>query len=166
VSERSDSDALVALLAAQELSLVCQSRATAPLSGVDPAARALLARVEGQNRAHAIATRAALRRRGGRPAPAPRSDVAVNAELARHLIPGRLAALRGAGDALTLLVDVERAAIGAAYVAMSQISDGGLALLVAQMMACDAQHEALLEQARHPGAVAAAIPYGVVEGIA
>jgi hypothetical protein len=166
MSADADADVLVALLAAQQLSLICQSRATTPLRGANPATRALLARVEDQNRAHAAATGAALRRRGARPAPVPRSDAAVNTELDRHLIPGRLGALRGVDDALTLLVDVERAVIGAAYVALSQISEGGLALLVAQMMACDAQHEALLEQARHPGAVAAAIPYGVVEGIA
>jgi hypothetical protein len=161
-----DRDALVPVLAAQQLSLACESRVTAMLAAQPPSTRTLLGRVRDQEQAHVTATRAALRQLGARPSPPPGSDAAIDAELARHRIPGRPGRLRGAGAALALLVDVERAAIGAAYVALSQLHDGSLAVLVAQMMASDAQHEALLDEARHPGAVAAAIPYGVVEGIA
>ncbi len=166
MSTDGDRDALTPLLAAQQLSLACELRVTAVLAGRPSAVRRLVGEVRAQEQAHVTSTRAALRRLGGRPAPAPSGDGALDAELARHRIPGRPGRLRGPGDALTLLVDVERAAIGAAYVALSQIHDGRLAVLVAQMMASDAQHEALLEEARHPGAIAAAIPYGVVEGIA
>jgi hypothetical protein len=161
-----DGDALAPLLAAQQLSTACDSRVTRMLAGQPASTRRLVGRVHVQEQAHVTATRAALRHLGARPSPAPGTDAEIDAELARHRIPGRPGHLRGPGDALALLVDVERAAIGAAYVALSQIHDGRLAVLVAQMMASDAQHEALLDEARHPGAVAAAIPYGVVEGIA
>jgi hypothetical protein len=143
-----DRDALVPVLAAQQLSLACESRVTAMLAAQPPSTRTLLGRVRDQEQAHVTATRAALRQLGARPSPPPGSDAAIDAELARHRIPGRPGRLR------------------AAYVALSQLHDGSLAVLVAQMMASDAQHEALLDEARHPGAVAAAIPYGVVEGIA
>ena len=165
MSAAGDRDALTPLLAAQQLSLACESRVTAALAGAPASTRTLTGQVRDQDQAHVRATRDALRRLGARRSPPPGSDAAIDAELARHLIPGRPGRLRGPGDALGLLVDVERVAIGAAYVALSQIHDGSLAVLVAQMMASDAQHEALLEEARHPGAIAAAIPYGVVEGI-
>jgi hypothetical protein len=161
-----DRNALAPLLAAQQLSVACESRVTAVLAGQPASTRTLVGRVHEQEQVHVAATRRGLRRLGARPSPPPGTDAAIDAELARHRIPGRCGHLRGPGDALALLVDAERAAIGAAYVALSEIHDGRLAVLVAQMMASDAQHEALLDEARHPGAIAAAIPYGVVEGIA
>ena len=164
---RADGAALRRLLAAQQLALACDEGvlAASVLARAPAPARALVVTVRAQDAAHVSATRQALVRRGGRVTMPPSGSAEIDAHLARHLVPGRLSALRGPRDALQLLVDSERVSIGAAYVALGAIRDGALATLVAQMMASDAQHEGLLAEQVHPGDIAGAIPFGVVEGV-
>ena len=127
--------------------------------------RAVVTRLRGQERAHVTALRGAVDRHGGRAPGPPASLAEANRDLARRQVSGRLGQLRGSGDALNLLLAVERVAVGAYYVALMNLSDGSLARLLAAMMANDAQHEALLHEQLHPGDIAGAIPYGTVQGV-
>jgi hypothetical protein len=123
-------------------------------------ARALVGTLRGHARAHVAALRAAGARGGAVLSPGPALDRA----LARARITGRPGQLRGERDALNLLLDVERIAIGAAYVALGVVTDPAASLLLAQLMASGAQHETLLHEALHPGDVTGAIRYGIVQG--
>jgi fermentation-respiration switch protein FrsA (DUF1100 family) len=116
-------------------------------------------------RDHAVAHVAALRGAGARGgisvlSPGPALDRA----LVQQRITGRPGRLRGERDALNLLLDVERIAIGAAYVALGTVTDPDVSLLLAQLMASGAQHEAVLHEALHPGDIVGAIRYGIVQG--
>jgi hypothetical protein len=162
-----DARALSDVLAAQELSLACYGQVIgAPaIAGAGPATARLLGLLRGQERDHVSATRAALRERGGHPPAPPTGVAAIDRALATHRIGGRPGQLRGPRDALGLLLAVERIAIGAAYTALATVREPTVSLLLAQMMASDAQHAALVQERAHPGAIAQAIAYGVVQGL-
>jgi hypothetical protein len=103
-------------------------------------------------------------RHAGAPSPPPSIAVA-NRYLARRNVGGRLGHLRGAKDALFLLLSLERVAIGAYFVALREMGDPGLIVLAAQIMASDAQHEAMLSELLNPGMIPAAVPDGLVQGV-
>jgi hypothetical protein len=170
-ADAADARALAPVLAAQELSLACYDAVLgAPsLRGAGPVTLRLLATIRRQEHAHVAATRSALERltdaATGRP-PAPGAgDAALDRALAAHRIGARPGQLRGPHDALGLLLAVERVATGAAYTALASVRDPGVSWLLAQAMASDAQHSALVHERAHPGDVADAIAYGVVQGL-
>ncbi len=117
-----------------------------------------------QERAHAAALAAAVHARGGQTTPGPRSVATANAALRRHRIRGRLGQLHGPEGALELLIETERVGIGSCYVAVPRLTGPSAITLVAQIMASDAQHEALLSFQRHALNLAAATQYGLVSG--
>lgn len=130
-----------------------------------PPAHAVVLELRAHATAHVAALRGALRRRGGSAPAGPADVAAADRDLARRQVSGRLARLRGPRDALNLLLALERVAVGAYFVALAEVSEPALSVLLAQMMASDAQHEAILHEQLHPGDIARAIPYGLVGGV-
>ena len=55
--------------------------------------------------------------------------------------------------------------IGAYFVALIKLEDPALITLAAQIMANDAQHEAMLGEILKPGNTGVAVPYGLVQGV-
>lgn len=119
-------------------------------------------------RAHAEAHVAALRVRltalgGVAPSP-PASVAAADRYLAHRRISERLGQLRGAGDGLRLLLDIERVTVGAYFVALIKLEDPTLIRLAAEIMANGAQHEVMLTELLDHDDVPQAVPYGLVQG--
>jgi hypothetical protein len=154
-----DVAALAAPLRTQLLALACDEAVLAGSSSPAGAARTLVLTLRDHARAHVGALRAAGARGG-----TPPSGASLERALARQEIPGRPGHLRGERDGLNLLLDVERVAIGAAYLALGAVHAPPTSTLLAQLMASGAQHEAALHEALHPGDVAGAIRYGIVQG--
>jgi Ferritin-like domain len=157
-----DGSEAIALAAAQRTQLLALACDEAVLAGpLLPAgtARTLVETLRDHARAHVAALRAAGARAG-----APPSGAALERALAGQRIPGRPGHLRGERDALNLLLDVERVAIGAAYLALGTVHAPRTSTLLAQLMASGAQHEAALHEALHPGDIAGAVRYGIVQG--
>ena len=120
-------------------------------------------------RAHEQAHIRALTRQltalGGVPPSPPASTASADKDLAHRKIKGRLGQLRGAHDALQLLVAVERVVVGAYFVALIKLDDASLITLLTQIMANDAQHEAIIGELMYPGDAQKAVPYGLVQGV-
>jgi hypothetical protein len=157
---RGDTAALAAPLRTQLLALACTQAVLEGQSVPTGERRVLVRTLRDHARVHAAALEAAAAVGGGFYPPGPKLD----RELARERISGRPGHLRGERDALNLLLDVERIAIGAAYVALGTVGDPATCTLLAQLMASGAQHEAVLHEALHPGDVTGAIRYGIVQG--
>jgi hypothetical protein len=130
-----------------------------------PSAYPAVAQLRSHEQAHVDALHGQLTARHAL-APSPPPSIAVaNRHLARRNIGGRLGHLRGAKDALFLLLSLERVAIGAYFVALREMGDPGLVVLAAQIMASDAQHEAVISEFLNPGMIPAAVPDGLVQGV-
>jgi hypothetical protein len=98
-------------------------------------------------------------------APSPPANVtAADRDLARRSVTGRLGQLQGSHDALDLLLEVERVVVGAYFVALTKLEDPQLITLAAQIMATDAQHEAIIGELLFPGDAQKAVPYALVQG--
>jgi hypothetical protein len=124
-----------------------------------------MAPLRDHEQAHVAALRARLRARGTAVPSPPPSIAAANRDLARRQVRGRLGQLQGADDALHLLLALERVAVGAYFVALREMGDPQLIVLVTQIMASDAQHEAIIGEQLHPGDIPSAVPYGLVQGV-
>jgi Ferritin-like domain len=130
-----------------------------------PGARAAMTQLRSHEEAHVAALGAQLSARSApRPSPPP-SVATANRYLARRKVRGRLGQLQGPDDALRLLLALERVAVGAYFVALREIGDPRLIVLAAQIMASDAQHEAIIGEQLNPGDIANAVPYGLVQGV-
>jgi hypothetical protein len=134
-------------------------------SVLGPSARRAMSQLRAHEQAHVGALGDRLRARGaGRPPPPPSVAVA-NRYLARRRVRGRLGQLQGADDALYLLLALERVTVGAYFVALRAMREPELTVLAAQIMACDAQHEAIIGEQLYPGDIPSAVPYGLVQGV-
>ena len=122
-------------------------------------------RLAAHDRAHVAALRTAVRSAGGQIAAGPASAADANRALAQSGAGGRLGQLQGPDDALNLLLTLERLAVGACYAALIGLREPAHSRLTASIMASGAQHEALLHELMHPGDVAGAIQYGLVQGL-
>ena len=160
----SDSDRLRRLLSVELLMLYCYQQVLATQM-LKRRARRLLAPLPGQERAHVRALSERLTRLGASAPIAPGSVAQADRDLARRKVTGRLGQLQGHKDALRLLLSVEQVLVGAYFVALTKLQDPRLIELAAQIMASDAQHEALLGEALYPGDAQRAVPYGLVQGI-
>jgi hypothetical protein len=159
-----DADRLRRLLSVELLMLYCYEQILAgPL--LRPRARRLLSPLVGHEEAHVRALSAQLTALGGNPPSPPRSIRVANHDLARRGVGGRLGQLTGGRDALFLLLAVEQVVVGAYFVALTKLGDPRLITLAAQIMASDAQHEALIGEAIHPGDTQKAVPSGLVQGM-
>jgi hypothetical protein len=129
-----------------------------------PAVRAL-APLRAHEEAHVRALRARLRQLGGTDPQPPRSVAQANRDLAHRTVTERIGQLRGDKDALRLLLSVEKVVVGAYFVALTTLQDRSLITLVAEMMASDAQHEAVIGELLYDGDATKAVPSGLVQGV-
>jgi hypothetical protein len=159
-----DTDRLRRLISVELLMLYCYQHVLAgPL--LRPRAHRLMLPLRGQEQAHIHVLSSRLAALGGTPPVGPASVKEADRDLARRGVGGRLNQLQGERDALFLLLAVEQVVVGAYFVALTKLNDPHLVVLAAQIMANDAQHEALVGDALHPGEAQEAVPYGLVQGI-
>lgn len=128
-------------------------------------ARRALAPLRANEEVHVRALHAHLAALGGVAPEPPDSVSRADKDLAHRDVSGRLGQLKGAKDALRLLLAVERVTVGAYYVALIRLEDPTLITLAAEIMANDAQHEALIGELLYDGKAAQAVPYGLVQGV-
>jgi Ferritin-like domain len=164
LSSQPDTDRLRRLLSV-ELLLLFSYQSILDSSVLAPRARRALAPLRAHEEAHIRVLRFQLDARGGTAPPPPASIAAADHDLARRNVAGRLGQLRGARDALQLLLALERVTVGAYFVALTKLQDRQLIVLACEIMANDAQHEAILGEQLHPGDAANAVPYGLVQGV-
>jgi hypothetical protein len=160
---QSDADRLRRLISVEMLILYCYERILqGPL--LDPRARRLIEPLPAHETAHIHALTVRLAALGGTPPDPPASDKQADRDLGRRGVVGRLGQLNGEHDALHLLLAVEEVVVGAYFVALTKLADPRLVTLAAQIMASDAQHEALVGEALYPGDAQKAVPSGLVQG--
>jgi hypothetical protein len=129
-----------------------------------PHAKQVLGPLRGHEEAHVRVLTTELTVLGGL-APSPPANVeAADRDLARRSVTGRLGQLQGSHDAFDLLLEVERVVVGAYFVALTKLQDPQLITLAAQIMATDAQHEAIIGELLFPGNAQKAVPYALVQG--
>jgi Ferritin-like domain len=115
--------------------------------------------------AHAAALLPELHQLGLDSPVAPASLQDVDQALAARHIDRRIEDLHTERDCLDLLLNVEGVAEGAYYSAMSKLQRPRLQRLAAELLASEAQHEAMLGLLRAPKDFDRAAPYAFVEGI-
>jgi hypothetical protein len=118
----------------------------------------------GHEQSHVQALTRMLQRLGGPLPSAPPNVATADRRLAHRGVDERLGQLTGSGDAVRLLLDVERVVTGAYFVALLKLEDTALIRLAAQIMGSEAQHEALIGELLNHGDAQRAVPYGLVQG--
>ena len=159
-----DVDRLERLIDIEQLLLYCYDAIL--LSRVSgPRMHHALRPLRAQEVAHIAALTHQLRLRGGTPPPPPTSAEVANHRLGHRKIGGRLGQLKGAKDALRLLLTLEQTAVGAYYVALTMLDDQPLIKLLCSIMANDAQHQTMINLQLNRGNAAISVPYGLVAGL-
>jgi hypothetical protein len=128
-------------------------------------AQRTLAPFPGHEQAHIAALRGRLTARGGAVPAGPDSVATANRHLANRGVGGRLGQLKGDRDALYLLLTLEQVTIGAYFVALTKLRDAELIQLACQIMANEAQHDAMIGLTLPKGTPSSAVPYGLVQGL-
>jgi hypothetical protein len=128
-------------------------------------ARSTLAPFLAHEEAHASALQQRLRAAGGAIPAGPAGVQEANHDLAHRKIGGRLGQLKGDPDALRLLLTLEQVTIGAYFVALTKLQDADLITLVCEIMANDAQHDAVIGLLMPKATLGSAAPYGLVQGL-
>jgi Ferritin-like domain len=132
---------------------------------LDSRTRRRLSPFADHERAHIAALETHLKARGGVAPSGPDSTKTANRYLANRNVAGRLGQLKGSQDALNLLLRLEQVTIGAYFVALIEVDDTKLISLVCQIMANEAQHDAVIGLSMPKGTPARAVPYGLVQGL-
>jgi Ferritin-like domain len=117
-----------------------------------------------QEHVHARLLRRELVARGGRAAPAVEGTDALDRVLISLKVSGSLKQLHSEHDCVHLLLELETAAEGAYFKAISQLHDVRLAHLAAQILGSEAQHQTAVSEARRPGNAWQAAPSAFVKG--
>jgi hypothetical protein len=128
-------------------------------------ARRTLTPFVAHEQAHIAALAKQLTAVGGSVPPGPADVETANRDLAHRKVGGRLGQLRGDLDAVRLLLTLEQVTIGAYFVALMNLQDTSLIELACQIMANEAQHDAMLGLLLPPNKPANAVPYGLVQGL-
>jgi Ferritin-like domain len=160
----SETQRLQRLIGLELLLLYCY-RHVLDSSILKPGARRTLTPFVGHEQAHIDALETHLKARGGAVPAGPDSVKTANRYLAHRDIAGRLGQLKGSRDALNLLLRVEQTMIGAYFVALINVDDTELISLVCQIMANEAQHDAMIGLSMPKGTPGKAAPYGLVQGL-
>ena len=160
----SETDRLQRLIRLELLLLYCY-RHVLGSSILGPRAHRTLAPFEGHEQAHVDALETQLKARGGAVPPGPDSVKTANRYLAHRGVGGRLGQLKGSRDALYLLLTLEQVTIGAYFVALTKLNDSHLITLACQIMANEAQHDAMIGLSLPKSTPGSAVPYGLVQGI-
>jgi hypothetical protein len=160
---RSDAALLARIAAIEQLIAFAYDHviAAVPLSG---RAAATLREFSSHEHAHVSTISRALANLGSTPPVAPTSVDQVSARLAALHGSGNLASLKREAQALPYLVGVETVAEGIYYSAISKLSDPGLVVLAAGILACEAQHWSTLNDVFSPGDIMRSVPYSTVHG--
>ena len=156
-------DRLRRLLSAELLMLYCYEHVLDSRI-LDPHQRATLAPFQAQEEDHVRALRAQLAALGASAPAGPATVTQVDHDLSHRKVRGRLGQLQGSHDALHLLLAVERVVVGAYFVALTKLADPTLVTLSAQIMANDAQHEAIIGELLYSDNMQQAVPYALVQG--
>jgi hypothetical protein len=119
--------------------------------------------VAGQEQIHARLVQRSLAALGGRVPPALGGTDALDKALTSLKVTGSLKKLRSEHDCVHLLLELETAAEGAYFKAISQLHDVRLAHLAAQILASEAQHQTAVSEARRPGNAWQAAPSAFVK---
>jgi hypothetical protein len=160
----SEAERLQRLIRLELLLLYCY-RYVLGSSILGPRAHRTLAPFVGHEEAHIAALAKRLKARGGTVPTGPESDKTANRYLAHRAISGRLGQLKGERDALYLLLTIEKVMIGAYFVALTTLNDTELITLVCQIMANEAQHDAMIGLSLPKATPGSAVPYGLVQGL-
>jgi hypothetical protein len=152
------------LIGIEQLMLYCYQHVFGS-SILGPRERRAIDPLPAQEESHIQALEVQLAARGGTPLPPPASVAEADRRLAHRKVGGRLGQLQSPHDAIGLLLSVERVAVGAYFVALTKLDERQLIVLIARMMAADAQHEAILGLQLPPYEPAVAVPYGLVQGV-
>jgi hypothetical protein len=160
----SEAERLQRLIRLELLLLYCY-RYVLGSSILGPRAHRTLAPFVGHEEAHIAALESHLEAHGGSVPPGPDSIKTANRYLAHRDIGGRLGQLKGPSDALSLLLTLEQVTIGAYFVALININDTNLISLVCEIMANEAQHDAMIGLSMPKGTPGRAVPYGLVQGL-
>ena len=151
------------LVAIEQLLIVVYRRviATGLLS---PRVHRVARRVLSQENAHARAVTRALHTLGGTPASPLRTTDAIDKALVDVKVAGRVSGLRNEHDCVHLLLDLETAAEGAYFKAISAFQSLTLAQLAVTILASEAEHQTAVSEARRPGDASQAVPTSFVKG--
>jgi hypothetical protein len=160
----SETDRLQRLIGLELLLLYCY-RHVLGSSILGPRARRTLAPFPGHEQAHIDALQTRLKARGGTVPAGPDSIKTANRYLANRGVGGRLGQLKGSRDALYLLLTLEQVTIGAYFVALTKLNDPALISLACQIMANEAQHDAMIGLSLPKSTPGSAVPYGLVQGL-
>ncbi len=159
----SDPELLRELAAIEELLIVVYRRviATGLLS---PRVHRVARRVLTQEVAHARAVTRELRALGGTPARPLRTTDAIDKALSDLKVSGQVTSLHNEHDCVHLLLDLEMAAEGAYFKAISALRSMALTQLAVSILASEAQHQTAVSEARRPGDASQAVPTSFVKG--
>lgn len=160
---KSAPELLAELLAVEQLLIIAYGRAVA--SGLLSArVQGVAERVLAQEGEHERAVARALRAAGGTALRPLHGDGAIDKALHDLKVSGRITALRNEHDCVHLLLEVEMAAEGAYYEAISQFDSLPLTQLAVSILASEAQHQTAISEARRPGDASQSVPTSFVKG--
>ena len=148
-----------------ELLLLYAYRNVLQTSLLGPRTHARLAPFVAHEEAHIVALGARLKAHGGTMPAGPDSVATANGYLKHRKIGGRLGQLKGGPDALRLLLTLEQTTIGAYFVALIHLTDAELIGLVCEIMANEAQHDAMIGLSLPKATMGSAVPYPLVQGL-
>jgi hypothetical protein len=159
----SDPELLRELVAIEQLLIVVYRRviATGLLS---PRVHRIARRVLTQEVAHARAVTRELRALGGTPARPLHTTDTIDKALSDLKVTGQVSGLRNEHDCVHLLLDLEMAAEGAYFNAISALRSMPLTQLAVTILASEAQHQTAVSEARRPGDASQAVPTSFVKG--
>ncbi len=164
-SAAADTHLLQDLLRTERLTIAVVARVLAS-DHLGARGRRLARQVLAAEQVHAGALQQALHAlRAPLPAIGPVPATALDRGLAQRRVGRTVEDLHSEHDCLDLLLSLESIAEGALYAAMSQLADPGHQRLAAELLASEAEHEALLGLLREPKDFDRAAPYAFVEGI-
>ncbi|MGB9184063.1 MAG: ferritin-like domain-containing protein [Solirubrobacteraceae bacterium] len=151
------------LLSVELLLLFCYQHVLGT-SALKPRARQVLTPFLAHEESHVQALTRMLESYGGSLPSGPPNVAAADRRLAHRGVTERLGQLTGSGDAVRLLLDVERVVTGAYFVALLKLEDAALIRLAAQIMGAEAQHAALIAELLDHGDAQQAVPYALIQG--
>jgi hypothetical protein len=162
-SPHSDPELLRGLLAV-ELLLISVYRRVIATGLLSPRVERTSREVVAHEQVHARLMRAELAAVGGDVPPPVNGVNALDKALSSLKVSGSLRKLHSEHDCVHLLLELETAAEGAYYKAISQLHDVRLVGLAAQILASEAQHQTAVSEARRPGNAWQAAPSAFVHG--
>jgi hypothetical protein len=159
----SDAELLRELVAVEQLLVIVYRRviATGLLS---PRVQRVARRVLSQEIAHTRAVARELRAIGGTPTSPLHATGAIDNALSDLKVAGKVSELHNEHDCVHLLLDLEMAAEGAYYKAISALRSVTLGQLAVTILASEAQHQTAVSEARRPGDASQAVPTSFVKG--